>query len=109
GPQTVALDGGSDTVTFDVASHSTVIGGLGNDSISFPDTTVASVLGGSGRDTIKTGTGDYTVSAGNGNDLIKDHGRGLFHANAGNDTVTGFNLTGATTVYGDTGTDSIAV
>jgi len=95
------MDGGSGNDTLGAMSgYSTLIGGDGNDSLSAGVDSGHSMSGGEGDDTLFGSMA--TMSGGNGNDQM--YGSGLLMGEAGDDVLAG---SGATTLLGGTGSDTI--
>ncbi|WP_427452897.1 pre-peptidase C-terminal domain-containing protein [Litorimonas sp. WD9-15] len=103
------LNGGSGTDTLN--------GGNGNDTL-FGGTDADTLNGGSGSDTLSGGEGDDSLNGGGGNDrLVGGIGNNTLNGSAGIDTAVfsqtlssstiGFDMSGALTVTGPNGTDTL--
>ena len=98
-------DGGTHSVTFNGIENFTITTGSGDDTITSGDGTNIFTTNG-GNDTVTSGNGHNIVYAGLGNDTITvgDGGNHIW-GQAGNDTLTSGN--GADFIYGGAGNDTL--
>ena len=98
-------DGGTHSVTFDGIENVTFLTGSGNDTMTAGDGDNLFVTG-LGNDTITTGNGHNTIDAGGGNDTMTAGDGGNFvDGGLGDDTIT--TGTGADEIVGGAGNDTI--
>jgi Ca2+-binding RTX toxin-like protein len=99
-------DGGTHSVTYDGFENFRIATGSGNDTITVGNG-VNNVKTGGGNDTITGGDGSNTVFGGGGNDTVTvGDGANAILGDTGNDTITAGN--GANVINGGTGDDTLS-
>jgi Ca2+-binding RTX toxin-like protein len=115
-PQTLQLDTGTTTLSFDRANFTRIVirSGAGDDDIridesngAFTDAEQTTIESGAGNDVVAGGRAAETIAAGDDNDLV-DAGRGddAIFLGAGNDTALQGADDGSDTLDGQSGTDA---
>jgi uncharacterized delta-60 repeat protein len=106
GNDTIATAGGADSINSGFGDDS-VTSGAGDDTLSGDAASTGAIISAGDGDDILRDIGGASIDAGNGNDILRDAGAAVMHGGTGDDQIQTGSFTGS--IFGDDGNDEIAV